>query len=57
MCAITGYYRATSRADALRWLLDSGFSNVNGHWMDELNRFAIIEKLPSGGLIVKIGVA
>jgi hypothetical protein len=57
MCAITGYYRATSRADALRWLLDNRFSNINGHWMDGQNRFAIIEKLPSGRLIVKIGVA
>lgn len=57
MCAVTGYHRANSRADALRWLLDNGFSNINGHWMDESGRFAIIEKLPSSKVVVKIGVA
>lgn len=57
MRAITGYHRTANRAEALRWLMDNGFVNVNGCWLDKLNRYAKIEKMPaSGKIVIRFGV-
>lgn len=38
-------------------MMDNGFVNVNGCWLDKHNRYAKIEKMPaSGKIVIRFGV-
>lgn len=57
MRAVTDYHRAANHAEAMRWLRDNGFVNVNGSWIDSSNRYAVPEVMPaSGKVVIRIGV-
>lgn len=57
MRAVTDYHRESNLAEAMRWLRDNGFVNVNGSWIDASNRYAVPEVMPaSGKVVIRIGV-
>lgn len=57
MAAITQTHKAPNDAMARYWLHQNGFQCVNGRWMDKQSRRARCEPMPSGKILIKVGVA
>jgi len=57
MAAITQMHKAPNDAMARYWLQKNGFKCINGHWMDNKSRWARCEPMPSGKIMIKVGVA
>lgn len=56
MAAITETHKAANDAMARYWLQSNGFQSVNGRWMDSNNRWARCELMPSGKVMICVGV-
>lgn len=56
MPAITETHKAANDAMARYWLRCNGFQSVNGRWMDSNNRWASCEHMPSGKVMIYVGV-
>ncbi|MGL4757308.1 MAG: hypothetical protein ACRCXB_33565 [Aeromonadaceae bacterium] len=56
MPAITETHKAANDAMARYWLKLKGFQSVNGRWMDSNNRWARCEFMPSGKVMIYVGV-
>lgn len=56
MRAITETHKTANHAMAAKWLSDNGFVSVNGALIDKKNRWAKVEGLPSGKVMIKVGV-
>lgn len=56
MPAITETHKATNDAMARYWLQRNGFQSVSGQWMDSNNRWARCEPMPSGKVMIYVGV-
>ena len=56
MAAITETHKAANDAMARYWLQQNGFQSVNGRWMDNSNRWARCELMPSGKVLIYVGV-
>ena len=56
MRAITDTHKMPNYAMAVKWINDNGFASVNGALINKTNRWAKIERLPSGKVLIKVGV-
>lgn len=57
MAAITQTHKAPNDAMARYWLQQNGFKCINGRWMDKQSKWARCEPMPSGKILIKVGVA
>lgn len=57
MAAITQTHKAPNDAMARYWLQQNGFQCVNGRWMDKQSKLARCEPMPSGKIMIKVGVS
>lgn len=56
MRAVIKTHKAANQAEARRWLSDNGFVSVNGTWVDSMNWWARTQALPSGKILIEVGV-
>ncbi len=56
MRAITDTHKLPNNAMAAKWLNDNGFVSVNGALINKSNKWAKVERLPSGKILIKVGV-
>lgn len=57
MAAITETHKVANDAMARYWLQQNEFQYINGRWMDGDNRWARCEPMPSGKVMIYMGVA
>ncbi len=56
MRAITDTHKLPNHAMAAKRLNDNGFVSVNGALINKSNKWARVERLPSGKVLIKVGV-